>query len=355
MRLLVTGGCGFIGSAVVRRALEDGHEVINLDALTYAANPDNLKSHAGSNRYHFIEGDICDADLVTRALTDMRPEAIIHLAAESHVDRSIGAPGLFVETNVNGTVCLLNAALTYFRTLSGKGSERFVFHHVSTDEVYGSLGRDGEFVEDSPYRPNSPYAASKAASDMMVRAWGTTYGLPVVISNCSNNYGPFQFPEKLIPVVVLSALAGRSIPVYGQGDNVRDWLFVDDHADALFRVLEQGRRGETYNIGGDAELTNIELVRRICRILDTLNPGTEPYETLITYVEDRPGHDFRYAINAEKIKRELDWAPRVTAAEGLEVTVRWYLDNLDWCRSALARVSQTGAIERLGLVADDAP
>lgn len=347
MKILVTGGAGFIGSAVVRRAIgERGYSVVNVDSLTYAANPTNLTAVAHDARYAFEQVDIRDADALEAVFAKHDPDAVMHLAAESHVDRSIDGPLAFVDTNVMGTATLLQAARSHYDRLSGDRKDRFRFHHVSTDEVYGTLGEDGYFTESSRYMPNSPYAASKASSDMMVRAWGKTFGLPVVISNCSNNYGPFQFPEKLIPVVTLKALAGKPIPVYGEGLNVRDWLYVDDHAEALLTILERGRLGEIYNVGGDAEVTNIDLVKRICAIVDQERPSGAPSENLIVYVRDRPGHDFRYAIDASKIKSELGWSPSVDVDEGLALTVRWYLDNEAWWEPILSGAFKQ---ERLGL------
>ena len=341
MRLLVTGGAGFIGSAVVRQAIADGHDVINLDALTYAANLANLDGVATSNRYCFERADIRDRAALDRVFAAHQPDAVMHLAAESHVDRSIDGPAAFVDTNVTGTYTLLEAARAYWA-----GERDFRFHHISTDEVFGTLGATGRFTETTPYAPNSPYSASKAASDHLVRAWGETYGLPVVLSNCSNNYGPYHFPEKLIPVVILNALAGREIPVYGQGENVRDWLFVEDHATALLAVVARGRTGESYNIGGNAEASNIDIVRRICALMDEMAPDGAPHERLIRFVTDRPGHDFRYAIDATKIRDELGWEPSVTLDEGLRRTVRWYLDNRDWWQAIQARGHK---LERLGL------
>ncbi|MEI9995383.1 MAG: dTDP-glucose 4,6-dehydratase [Rhizomicrobium sp.] len=354
MRLLITGGAGFIGSAVVRHCLRDTeHHVVNLDKLTYAANLDSLKEVLPSPRYAFEQVDICDAEGVRRVFETHDPDAVMHLAAESHVDRSIDGPKAFVETNVNGTFVLLEAARRHFESLSGARKARFRFHHVSTDEVFGSLGEDGFFCETTPYAPSSPYSASKAASDMLVRAWHHTYGLPVVVSNCSNNYGPYQFPEKLIPVVILAAVEGRDIPVYGAGANIRDWLFVEDHARALLAVLERGRIGESYNVGGRNEARNIDLVRLLCRTLDDLVPlrRNGPHEELITYVSDRPGHDLRYAIDASKIERELDWRPSMTLDEGIRRTVAWYLENGWWCEAIRARGFDAG---RIGLGAKTA-
>lgn len=347
MKLLVTGGAGFIGSAVVRQALGQGHEVVNLDKLTYAANLDNLKGYDDKPGYAFVEADICDSDAIRKVLDDHKPDTIMHLAAESHVDRSIDGPGEFIHTNIVGTFTLLNEARRYFDTLKGAAKDAFRFHHVSTDEVYGTLGATGLFTEETPYAPNSPYSASKASSDFLARAWQETYGMPVVTSNCSNNYGPFQFPEKLIPVVVLNALEGKEIPIYGKGDNIRDWLYVEDHADALLTVLQKGKLGETYNIGGNNELQNIELVRMICTIMDDLSNGDKNHEDLISFVKDRPGHDQRYAIDASKIERELGWKPSVTVEEGMRLTVKWYLDNNWWWEAIRNRGHD--ASSRLGL------
>jgi len=348
MKLLITGGAGFIGSAVVRQAVRDGHEVINLDALTYAANPDNLAEVAGSDRYRFEHADIRDRAALDRILSAHAPDAIMHLAAESHVDRSIDGPGDFIQTNIVGTYNLLEAARSYWMGLPAKRKEGFRFHHISTDEVYGSLGATGRFTEETPYRPNSPYSASKAGSDHLARAWGETYGLPVLVTNCSNNYGPYHFPEKLIPLTILRALAGESIPVYGSGENVRDWLYVEDHARALLAVIERGRTGETYNIGGNAEARNIDIVEMICGLLDEFRPEGAPHARLIAHVPDRPGHDFRYAIDAGKIEAELGWQPTVTLAEGLRRTVIWYLENRPWWEAIQARGHRQ---QRLGLLA----
>ncbi|PWE50223.1 dTDP-glucose 4,6-dehydratase [Thioclava sp. NG1] len=343
MKILVTGGAGFIGSAVVRLAVSRGHEVVNLDALTYAACLENVAPVSGSPLYAFEQADIRDPEALAAIFARHKPDAVMHLAAESHVDRSIDGPGAFIETNVMGTYNMLQAARAYWE---GAGRpESFRFHHISTDEVYGTLGATGQFTEETPYAPNSPYSASKAGSDHLVRAWHETYGLPVVLTNCSNNYGPYHFPEKLIPVVILNALAGKPLPIYGDGSNVRDWLYVEDHADALLLVLENGASGRSYNIGGENERSNLELVQTICTILDRLRPGDAPYADLITFVTDRPGHDARYAIDPTRIREELGWRPSVTVEEGLERTVRWYLENEDWWRPLLER---HGVGERLG-------
>ena len=343
MKILITGGAGFIGSAVVRQAIRDGHEVVNLDALTYAANLANVESVSNAPGYAFEQVDIRDRAALDRVFAEHRPDAVMHLAAESHVDRSIDGPGEFIETNINGTYNLLEAARTYW-TREGK-PEGFRFHHISTDEVFGSLGEDGQFTEETPYDPRSPYSASKAASDHLVRAWHETYGLPVVMTNCSNNYGPFHFPEKLVPVVILKALSGQPIPVYGDGGNIRDWLYVEDHADALLTVLEKGELGRSYNIGGENEARNIDLVRTICAHMDDLHPAGAPHADLITFVTDRPGHDRRYAIDPTRIRNELGWRPSVTVEEGLRRTVEWYLANEDWWRPLLSR---EGVGKRLG-------
>ncbi|EEW24565.1 dTDP-glucose 4,6-dehydratase [Rhodobacter ferrooxidans] len=344
MKILVTGGAGFIGSAVVRLAVARGHAVINLDALTYAACLDNVASVAGSNLYSFEQADIRDRAALDAVFARHRPDAVMHLAAESHVDRSIDGPGDFISTNITGTYTLLEAARAFW-TAAGRPAG-FRFHHISTDEVFGTLGPTGQFTEDTPYAPNSPYAASKAASDHLVRAWSETYGLPVVLTNCSNNYGPFHFPEKLIPVVILNALAGKPIPVYGRGENVRDWLFVEDHADALLCVLERGALGRSYNIGGENEARNIDLVRMICSLLDEMHPAGAPHDRLIRFVTDRPGHDARYAIDPSRIRNELGWRPSVTLEQGLRRTVRWYLDNPGWWQALQAR---SGVGQRLGV------
>lgn len=343
MKILVTGGAGFIGSAVVRQAVAAGHKVVNLDALTYAACLENVASVADSPLYAFEQADIRDAEALSRIFAKYQPDAVMHLAAESHVDRSIDGPGAFIDTNVTGTYRLLEATREYWESI--RRPTGFRFHHISTDEVYGSLGAEGQFTETTPYAPTSPYSASKAASDHLVRAWGETYGLPIVITNCSNNYGPFHFPEKLIPVIILRALAGEPIPIYGSGVNVRDWLYVEDHADALLCVLANGENGRTYNIGGENEATNIEIARMICAILDEKRPGDAPYGDLITFVDDRPGHDLRYAIDPERIRVELGWRPSLTLPEGLEKTVQWYLDNENWWRALQGR---NGVGARLG-------
>tara|TARA_R110000824_G_scaffold390760_2_gene587442 strand:- start:112009 stop:113067 length:1059 start_codon:yes stop_codon:yes gene_type:complete len=348
MKILVTGGAGFIGSAVIRHLIsQTEHQVLNLDCLTYAGNLDSLATVTNNPAYRFSNTNICDRTGLDQAFQEFAPDIVMHLAAESHVDRSIDGSADFIQTNILGTHTLLEAARAHWQSLDAKGKETFRFHHISTDEVFGSLGAEGHFEETTPYAPNSPYSASKASSDHLVRAWHHTYGLPVVTSNCSNNYGPCQFPEKLIPLVILNALAGKPLPVYGKGDNIRDWLYVDDHARALLLVATKGTVGETYNIGGNAEHTNIHVVRSICRILDEIIPNTSiPREQLITFVKDRPGHDARYAINAEKIKRELGWEPQENFESGLRKTIQWYLDNSDWW----TRI-QTGVYrgERLGL------
>ena len=343
MKLLVTGGAGFIGSAVVRLAVRQGHSVVNLDKLTYAASLSNVAEASGSPLYAFEQADICDRPALDRILARHKPDAIMHLAAESHVDRSIDGPAAFIQTNIVGTYTLLESARAYW-TAQGK-PDGFRFHHISTDEVFGSLGATGKFTETTPYDPRSPYSASKASSDHLVRAWHETYGLPVVLTNCSNNYGPYHFPEKLIPVVILNALAGAPIPVYGNGQNIRDWLYVEDHADALMTVVQKGAVGESYNIGGENEATNLDLVHKICAILDGKRPGNRPYSEQITFVADRPGHDQRYAIDPNRIREELGWRPSVTLDEGLEKTIDWFLANEDWWRALLAR---EGGGKRLG-------
>ncbi|MBW7921131.1 MAG: dTDP-glucose 4,6-dehydratase [Rubellimicrobium sp.] len=345
MKLLVTGGAGFIGSAVVRRALRAGHEVVNLDALTYAANPANVAEVADLPGYAFVRADLRDRAALDAALAAHRPDAIMHLAAESHVDRSIDGPADFIATNITGTFNLLEAARAWWEA-QGR-PDGFRLHHVSTDEVFGHLGPDDpRFTEAMPYAPRSPYSASKAAADHLVRAWHETYGLPVVLSNCSNNYGPFHFPEKLIPVIILAALHGQPIPIYGRGQNVRDWLFVEDHAEALLLVLQRGRTGRSYNIGGEAEAANIDIARRICALMDELHPSGAPHDRLITFVPDRPGHDLRYAIDPSRMRDELGWRPSVTLDQGLRRTVTWYLEHRDWWQPLLSR---PGVGQRLGV------
>jgi len=333
LKLIVTGGAGFIGSAVIRYLInETDTTIINLDKLTYAGNLESLTSIEQNPRYHFVQADICDASAITQIFEQFQPDAIMHLAAESHVDRSIDGPAEFIQTNIIGTYTLLETARQYWQSLTGQRKDQFRFHHISTDEVYGSLGATGLFTEAMPYQPNSPYSASKASSDHLVRAWHHTFNLPVVTTNCSNNYGPYQFPEKLIPVIIINALAGNPLPIYGKGENIRDWLYVDDHARALWLVLQQGKLGETYNIGGHNEQTNLDVVYMICDILDELLPNSpyKPHKQLITFVTDRPGHDQRYAIDADKIQQELGWSPQETFASGLRKTVQWYLENRKW-------------------------
>ncbi|MBF7142229.1 MULTISPECIES: dTDP-glucose 4,6-dehydratase [Pseudomonas] len=338
MRILITGGAGFIGSALVRHLIENTeHDVLNIDKLTYAGNLESLAGIATNTRYEFVQADIADQPKIAEVLARFQPEAIMHLAAESHVDRSIDGPSEFIQTNIVGTYALLEATRAYWSQLGEPARTAFRFHHISTDEVYGDLhGVDDLFTETTPYAPSSPYSASKAASDHLVRAWHRTYGLPVVVTNCSNNYGPYHFPEKLIPLVILNALEGKKLPVYGDGLQVRDWLFVEDHARALLEVVTRGDVGETYNIGGHNEQKNIDVVRGICALLEELAPsrpeGVAHYADLITFVKDRPGHDLRYAIDASKIERDLGWVPQETFQTGLRKTVQWYLDNLEWCR-----------------------
>jgi len=345
MKLLVTGGAGFIGSAVVRQAVKQGCSVVNVDVLTYAACLDNLATVASSPLYTFEQANICDLDAMMRIFDTHQPDAVMHLAAESHVDRSIDGPGVFIHTNITGTYILLEAARQYWQ---GRNQfDGFRFHHVSTDEVFGSLGSTGQFTETTPYNPRSPYSASKAASDHLVRAWGVTYGLPFVLSNCSNNYGPYHFPEKFVPVIILNALAGKPLPIYGDGTNVRDWLYVEDHVDALLTVLQKGVLGRSYNIGGESEHTNLQIVQTLCNILDEKRPKTSGfYRDQITYVPDRPGHDARYAIDPKRMQTELGWRPSITVEEGLARTVAWYLDNEDWWRALQQR---DGIGKRLGV------
>ncbi|NTS66791.1 dTDP-glucose 4,6-dehydratase [Sphingomonas sp. HHU CXW] len=350
MRIFVTGGAGFIGSALVRHLIRDtSHEVLNFDKLTYAGDPSTVGEVAGSNRYRFVQGDICDAEAVRGAIAQFRPDVITHLAAESHVDRSIDGPGAFIETNVVGTYTMLAEARSYWRGLDEAERAAFRFHHISTDEVYGSLGDTGLFTEETPYDPRSPYSASKAGSDHLVSAWGHTYGLPVLITNCSNNYGPYHFPEKLIPLMIAKALDGEPLPVYGAGDQVRDWLYVEDHVKALRTVFERGTPGRTYNVGGHNEKQNIDVVRTLCAILDRLSPRADgkSYTAQITSVADRPGHDKRYAIDTTRIGEELGWQPGETFETGIEKTVRWYLNHQDWWRPFVAEK----AAERRGVAA----
>ena len=355
MKLLVTGGAGFIGSAVIRHIIKNTtDEVVNLDKLTYAGNLESLAAVSGSERYTFEQVDICDRAEVDRVLAEYQPNAIMHLAAESHVDRSIDGPAEFIETNIVGTYQLLEASRQYWQTLDSDRKAGFRFHHISTDEVYGDLPHPSEtanaadylFTEGTAYAPSSPYSASKASSDHLVRAWQRTFGLPTLVTNCSNNYGPYHFPEKLIPLMILNALEGKTLPVYGKGDQIRDWLYVEDHARALYKVITEGRPGETYNIGGHNEKPNVEVVHTICDILEELRPQKARYRELITTVADRPGHDRRYAIDAGKIQRELGWVPRESFETGIRKTVQWYLDNRDWCQRVQDSIYQR---ERLGV------
>jgi len=348
MNILVTGGAGFIGSNLVRLLVNTTeHSVLTVDALTYAGNRHSLDDLNGNPRHRFAQADICDADAIGKLFAEFKPDWVMHLAAESHVDRSIDGPGAFIQTNVVGTYTMLQAARAHFEKLAGAAKDRFRFLHVSTDEVYGSLGATGLFTEETPYDPHSPYSASKASSDHLARAWADTFKLPVLVTNCSNNYGPFQFPEKLIPVVILKALRGDPIPVYGKGENIRDWLYVGDHAEALHTVVAKGRVGQTYNIGGNNERQNIDLVRLLCSLLDEFRPRPDgkKYDSQISFVTDRPGHDLRYAIDATKIKRELGWTPKQDHTSGFRKTVQWYLDNEAWWKGIL---DGSYKLERLG-------
>ena len=351
MRIFVTGGAGFIGSALVRHMIENTtHEVLNFDKLTYAGTLTAIECVATSNRYTFVQGDVCDGAAIRAALASFQPDVITHLAAESHVDRSIDGPEAFIQTNIVGTFKMLAEARTYWESLGEARRKSFRFHHISTDEVYGSLGSEGLFTEDTPYDPRSPYSASKAGSDHLVSAWGHTFGLPILITNCSNNYGPFHFPEKLIPLMIVKALAGETLPIYGKGDQIRDWLFVEDHVRALQAVFERGEPGRTYNIGGNSENQNLEVVHAICNNLDRMRPRADgqSYATQIGFVTDRPGHDKRYAIDATRIREELDWEPYETFESGIEKTVAWYLANEQWWRPIVA---DRGADKRRGLAA----
>ena len=352
MKIFVTGGAGFIGgNFVLKQVIQEGNEVLNFDKLTYAGNLDTLKSVIGNDKYQFIQGDICQRSTVKNALSQFQPNVIINFAAESHVDRSIDGPFEFIQTNIVGTAVLLDEANNYYKTLTGEMKAGFRFLHVSTDEVYGSLGDDDYFTEDTAYDPSSPYSASKASSDHLVRAWNRTFGLPILITNCSNNYGPYQFPEKLIPLMILNCIKEKSLPVYGKGDNVRDWLFVEDHCNAIYSVLSSGKLGETYNIGGNNEIQNIDIVKTICEKMDEYSPRKQDgnYEELITYVTDRPGHDFRYAIDASKISNELGWQPKENFETGIEKTIRWYLENREWWQAIQDNTYQQ---ERLGVVSE---
>ena len=346
---IVTGGSGFIGTNFIRFMLVNGfaERIINLDKLTYAGNPQNLLEYDNDKRYAFAQGDICDQELVQELFILLKPDVVVNFAAESHVDRSIDGPGDFVKTNISGTYVLLQEALRYYRSLNNDQQSRFRFHHISTDEVFGSLEEDGFFTEETSYDPSSPYSASKAASDHLVRAWQRTYGLPVIISNCSNNYGPYQFPEKLIPLMIINCLNEKPLPVYGTGENIRDWLFVDDHCDAIHTIIEKGEIAETYNIGGKNEIQNIDIVKTICNLLDNIRPSEnlKSYQELITFVKDRPGHDFRYAIDSSKLQNKLGWTPKETFEMGIRKTIDWYLDNKTWWQDIQ---NNTYRQERLG-------
>ena len=346
---IVTGGSGFIGTNFIRFMLVNGfaERIINLDKLTYAGNPQNLLEYDNDKRYAFAQGDICDQELVQELFILHKPDVVVNFAAESHVDRSIDSPGDFVKTNISGTYVLLQEALRYYRSLNNDQQSRFRFHHISTDEVFGSLEEDRFFTEETSYDPSSPYSASKAASDHLVRAWQRTYGLPVIISNCSNNYGPYQFPEKLIPLMIINCLNEKPLPVYGTGENIRDWLFVDDHCDAIHTIIEKGEIAETYNIGGNNEIQNIDIVKTICNLLDNIRPSEnlKSYQELITFVKDRPGHDFRYAIDSSKLQNKLGWTPKETFEMGIRKTIDWYLDNKTWWQDIQ---NNTYRQERLG-------
>ena len=348
---IVTGGSGFIGTNFIRFMLVNGfaERIINLDKLTYAGNPQNLLEYDNDKRYAFAQGDICDQELVQELFILHKPDVVVNFAAESHVDRSIDGPGDFVKTNISGTYVLLQEALRYYRSLNNDQQSRFRFHHISTDEVFGSLEEDGFFTEETSYDPSSPYSASKAASDHLVRAWQRTYGLPVIISNCSNNYGPYQFPEKLIPLMIINCLNEKPLPVYGTGENIRDWLFVDDHCDAIHTIIEKGEIAETYNIGGNNEIQNIDIVKTICNLLDNTRPSEnlKSYQELITFVKDRPGHDFRYAIDSSKLQNKLGWTPKETFEMGIRKTIDWYLDNKTWWQDIQNNTYQQ---ERLGVL-----
>jgi len=348
---IVTGGSGFIGSNFIRFILSNGYadKIIDLDKLTYAGNPQNLLKYDNDKRYAFVQGDICDQELVQELFLLHKPDVIINFAAESHVDRSIDGPSDFIRTNISGTYTLLQKSLRYYQSLTKEDQKSFRFHHISTDEVFGSLDNDGIFTEETPYDPSSPYSASKASSDHLVRAWHRTYGLPIIISNCSNNYGPYQFPEKLIPLMILNCLQEKPLPVYGTGENIRDWLFVDDHCDAIHTIIEKGEIGETYNVGGNNEIKNIDIVKTICNLLDNISPSEnlKSYQELITFVKDRPGHDLRYAIDSSKLQNKLGWSPKETFETGIRKTIDWYLDNKTWWQEIQNNTYQQ---ERLGVL-----
>ena len=348
---IVTGGSGFIGTNFIRFMLDNGfaERIINLDKFTYAGNPQNLLEYDNDKRYAFAQGDICDQELVQELFILHKPDVVVNFAAESHVDRSIDGPSDFIRTNISGTYTLLQKSLCYYQSLTKEDQKSFRFHHVSTDEVFGSLNEDDFFTEETPYDPSSPYSASKAASDHLVRAWHRTYGLPIIISNCSNNYGPFQFPEKLIPLMVLNCLQEKPLPVYGTGENIRDWLFVDDHCDAIHKIIEKGEIGETYNVGGNNEIKNINIVKTICNLLDNIRPSEnlKSYQELITFVKDRPGHDFRYAIDSSKLQNKLGWSPKETFETGIRKTIEWYLENITWWQDIQNNTYQQ---ERLGVL-----